>query len=163
AALHAARQARPGDHQGLWQRHATGGRAPRPPVARPSRGADRRLGQSLSRTGGRGRGAARRAPSAGGAGRLSPRRGRRPPPPFRPCRRGIARGRRRLDELRAVRAEEDMADAAADRYSLTGPARTKAIAAGLAGAEWYRAPIPRAEMKALMQRSDMPALRDTLL
>src|SRR5262249_48898166 len=48
-------------------------------------------------------------------------------------------------------------------YSLTGPERAKAIAAGLAGAEWYRAAIPRAEMKALMQRSDMPALRDTLL
>jgi fatty acid desaturase len=56
-----------------------------------------------------------------------------------------------------------MADESADRYSLTGPERAKAIAAGLAGAEWYRAPIPRAEMKALMQRSDGPALRDTLL
>src|SRR5690242_8994233 len=68
-----------------------------------------------------------------------------------------------LDELRAVTAEEAMADESADRYSLAGPERAKAIAAGLAGAEWYHAPISRAEMKALMRRSDGPALRDTLL
>jgi fatty acid desaturase len=50
-----------------------------------------------------------------------------------------------------------------DRYSLTGPEAARAVAGGLASAEWYRAPIPRAEMKALMQRSDGPALRDTAL
>jgi fatty acid desaturase len=51
----------------------------------------------------------------------------------------------------------------ANRYSLTGPEAARAVAGGLASAEWYRAPIPRAEMKALMQRSDMPGLRDTAL
>ena len=56
-----------------------------------------------------------------------------------------------------------MADDAADRYSLTGPQAARAVAAGLAGADWYRVPIPRAEMKALMQRRDGPAVRDTAL
>ncbi len=48
-------------------------------------------------------------------------------------------------------------------YSLTGPGNAKAVAAGLANAEWYRGNIPRKTMKALMQRSDGPATRDTLL
>ena len=34
---------------------------------------------------------------------------------------------------------------------------------GLAAAEWYHTEVPRKEMKALMQRSDAPAIRDTLL
>lgn len=48
-------------------------------------------------------------------------------------------------------------------YSLSGPTGQAAIAKGLAGAEWYASPVPRKTLKALMQRSDGPATRDTLL
>ena len=47
--------------------------------------------------------------------------------------------------------------------SLTGPDARHAVASGLANAEWYHTAIPRAQMKELMQRSDMPAVRDTIL
>jgi hypothetical protein len=46
-------------------------------------------------------------------------------------------------------------------YSLTGPEADRAVALGLSQAEWYRSDVPRKEMKALMQRSDGPAIRDT--
>ncbi|MBB5751818.1 fatty acid desaturase family protein [Prosthecomicrobium pneumaticum] len=48
-------------------------------------------------------------------------------------------------------------------YSLTGPEADRAVARGLATADWYQCPIPRKEMKALMARSDGPALRDTAI
>lgn len=48
-------------------------------------------------------------------------------------------------------------------YSLTGPLNARAIEAGLANADWYKTAIPRARMKELMQRSDGPATRDTLM
>jgi fatty acid desaturase len=48
-------------------------------------------------------------------------------------------------------------------YSLVGVDTKRAEAAGLANAEWYRTPIPRARMKELMQRSDGPAIRDTII
>ncbi|MFO1058702.1 MAG: fatty acid desaturase [Dongiaceae bacterium] len=48
-------------------------------------------------------------------------------------------------------------------YSLTGPQREAAIAAGLANAKWYASPVPRKQLKALMQRRDGPALRDTAI
>ena len=48
-------------------------------------------------------------------------------------------------------------------YSLTGPENAKALASGLANADWYRCPIPRARLKELMKRSDGPATRDTIL
>ena len=48
-------------------------------------------------------------------------------------------------------------------YSLTGPLNQQAIERGLANAEWYRTDIPRARMKELMQRSDGPATRDTMI
>jgi fatty acid desaturase len=34
---------------------------------------------------------------------------------------------------------------------------------GLGSAEWYRSPIPRKQLKELMQRSDGPAIRDTAI
>ncbi len=43
-------------------------------------------------------------------------------------------------------------------YSLVGEESRRAVARGLATADWYRSPIPRAQLKALMQRSDHPAL-----
>ncbi len=48
-------------------------------------------------------------------------------------------------------------------YSLTGPDGEAAVRSGLASAEWYHSDVPRKTMKALMQRSDQPALRDTAL
>jgi fatty acid desaturase len=48
-------------------------------------------------------------------------------------------------------------------YSLVGPEAQHAVEAGLANAEWYQAPISRKRLKELSQRSDDPAMMDTLI
>ena len=48
-------------------------------------------------------------------------------------------------------------------YGLHSDSTKYAIEHGLASAEWYHTDVPRAKMKQLMQRSDGPAIRDTLL
>lgn len=48
-------------------------------------------------------------------------------------------------------------------YDLLGPDGQRALATGLVTENWYRTPIPRATMKALMKRADQPAIRDTVL
>ena len=48
-------------------------------------------------------------------------------------------------------------------YSLTGKDSLRAVEVGLAEADWYQTPLPRAEMRELLQRSNGPALRDTAL
>lgn len=48
-------------------------------------------------------------------------------------------------------------------YSLTGENATRAVERGLAEADWYQTPVPRAELRRLLTRRDGPALRDTLL
>src|SRR5260221_13180233 len=48
-------------------------------------------------------------------------------------------------------------------YSLIGRDSEAAIANGLAAAEWYKTDVPRKRMKELMQRSDRPAIRDTII
>ncbi len=48
-------------------------------------------------------------------------------------------------------------------YSLTGPESVRAVERSLSEATWYKSPVPRKDMKALMQRSDMPAIRDTAI
>ncbi|RDU97740.1 fatty acid desaturase family protein [Trinickia dinghuensis] len=48
-------------------------------------------------------------------------------------------------------------------YRLIGGAGEAAKAAGLVNAVWYKCAVPRATMKALMQRSDSRAIRDTLI
>ena len=48
-------------------------------------------------------------------------------------------------------------------YSMLGPDARKAVETGLAAAEWYHTDIPRKQMKAMMQRADQPAIRDTIL
>lgn len=48
-------------------------------------------------------------------------------------------------------------------YSLTGPSAEKAVARGLAGADWYQSPVPHKAMRELLARKDGPAIRDTLL
>ena len=45
-------------------------------------------------------------------------------------------------------------------YALTGPERQRAIAKGLAGAEWYQTPVNRKTIKSLMKRTDRHANRD---
>ena len=48
-------------------------------------------------------------------------------------------------------------------YSLVGLDTKLAEENGLATAEWYHTPIPRTRLKELMQRSDGPAIRDTII
>jgi len=48
-------------------------------------------------------------------------------------------------------------------YRLIGGAGSHAEAAGLVNASWYQCPVARADLKALMQRDDAHALRDTAL
>lgn len=48
-------------------------------------------------------------------------------------------------------------------YSLTGENATRAIERGLAEADWYQPPVPRARLRGLLERSDGPAIRDTIL
>ena len=48
-------------------------------------------------------------------------------------------------------------------YSLLGRDGARAVETGLAAAEWYHTDVPRKVMKDLMQRSDGPAIRDTIL
>lgn len=48
-------------------------------------------------------------------------------------------------------------------YSLLGPDGRRAVETGLAAAEWYHSDVPRKDMKALMQRSDEEAMRDTVI
>jgi fatty acid desaturase len=48
-------------------------------------------------------------------------------------------------------------------YSLVGPDTLVAVQQGLAKAQWYQSPVPRAKMKELMKRRDGPALRDTAI
>ena len=48
-------------------------------------------------------------------------------------------------------------------YSLTGENATRAVERGLAEADWYQCPVPRATMRRLLQRRNGPAVRDTLL
>lgn len=48
-------------------------------------------------------------------------------------------------------------------YSLVGTSTKAAEAAGLAAAEWYHTALDRKAIKAIMKRSDGPALRDTAL
>lgn len=48
-------------------------------------------------------------------------------------------------------------------YALDGRNTRRAIESGLAAAEWYHTDLPRAQMKALMRRTDGPAIRDTVV
>jgi Na+-transporting NADH:ubiquinone oxidoreductase subunit F len=48
-------------------------------------------------------------------------------------------------------------------YSLTGENSSRAVELGLAEADWYRCPVPRASMRKMLERKDGPALRDTII
>ena len=56
-----------------------------------------------------------------------------------------------------------MSQTAALDYSLIGANSTLAIEKGLAEADWYTCPVPKAEMRKLLERRNGPAIRDTLL
>ena len=56
-----------------------------------------------------------------------------------------------------------MSDIAIPDYSLTGANTARAIEQGLAEAQWYTCPVPKAEMRKLLQRRDGPAIRDTII
>jgi len=48
-------------------------------------------------------------------------------------------------------------------YSLVGKNSTAAIEKGLAEADWYASPVPKAELRRLLERRDGPAIRDTII
>jgi Na+-transporting NADH:ubiquinone oxidoreductase subunit F len=48
-------------------------------------------------------------------------------------------------------------------YSLVGANAALAVEKGLAEADWYQCPVPRATMRKLLERRDGPAVRDTLI
>lgn len=57
----------------------------------------------------------------------------------------------------------DWAHSAVRDYSIVGPERERAIDRGLSGAVWYSTPVPRDEMRRLMERRNGPAAANTLL
>jgi Na+-transporting NADH:ubiquinone oxidoreductase subunit F len=48
-------------------------------------------------------------------------------------------------------------------YSLVGINASAAVERGLAEADWYQSPVPRCDMRKLLERRDGPAIRDALL
>ena len=56
-----------------------------------------------------------------------------------------------------------MSNALARDYRIDAETIRRTSAAGLGDAEWYKSPIPRKQLKELMQRRDGPAIRDTIL
>lgn len=48
-------------------------------------------------------------------------------------------------------------------YSLVGKNAELAIEKGLAEADWYTSPVPKSEMRKLLERDDGPAIRDTAI
>lgn len=48
-------------------------------------------------------------------------------------------------------------------YSLVGKDSALAVEKGLADARWYTSPVPKQQMRALLERRDGPAIRDTII
>jgi Na+-transporting NADH:ubiquinone oxidoreductase subunit F len=48
-------------------------------------------------------------------------------------------------------------------YSLVGDNTIRALQKGLAEATWYTSPVPKEQMRGLLERRDGPAIRDTLI
>lgn len=59
--------------------------------------------------------------------------------------------------------ETDAARAMRLDYSLIGENSRRAVERGLAEADWYQCDIPRTLMRSLLERSDSPAIWNTLL
>jgi Na+-transporting NADH:ubiquinone oxidoreductase subunit F len=49
------------------------------------------------------------------------------------------------------------------RYSLVGENTILALQKGLAEATWYTSPVPKEQMRELLERRDGPAIRDTII
>ena len=89
-------------------------------------------------------------------------------PPVAPLRSGrpISRGRGASQgraRARGTRRTEMTAATGRRDYGLLGEDAQSAQARGLSAAQWYSAPIDRKDLKALMKRSDGPAIRDTAI
>ncbi len=56
-----------------------------------------------------------------------------------------------------------MSQTIAPDYSLTGVNAALAVEKGLAEAEWYTTPVPKTEMRQLLERRNGPAIRDTAI
>jgi MocE subfamily Rieske [2Fe-2S] domain protein len=48
-------------------------------------------------------------------------------------------------------------------YNLVGPNAARAVERGLADAKWYASPIPKEQMRELLERRNGPAVRDTII
>ena len=48
-------------------------------------------------------------------------------------------------------------------YSLVGKDSQLAIAKGLSDANWYTSPVPKDQLRKLLERKDWPALRDCFI
>ena len=48
-------------------------------------------------------------------------------------------------------------------YSLVGKDTARAVERGLAEATWYASPVPKEQMRELLQRRDGVAIRDTII
>ena len=70
-----------------------------------------------------------------------------------------------LANKRLSKSSSDMRDRSGSirNYSIVGPEREEAIKRALSGAVWYTTPVPRDEMRLLMERRNGPAVRNTLL
>jgi len=67
-----------------------------------------------------------------------------------------------MSPLAQAKANDVMYDELLD-YSLVGANAELAVERGLADADWYQSPVPREQMRALLERKDGPAIRDTLI
>jgi Na+-transporting NADH:ubiquinone oxidoreductase subunit F len=56
-----------------------------------------------------------------------------------------------------------MSEIALSDYSLVGKNATSAVERGLAEATWYASPVPKAQLRQLLQRRDWPAVRDSII
>jgi hypothetical protein len=78
---------------------------------------------------------------------------------------GTLRDRAGPKRLRSAGGKAEMTMTASRKrdYSLVGESTKLAIETGLASAEWYHTDVSRKAIKELMQRSDGPAIRDTII
>jgi MocE subfamily Rieske [2Fe-2S] domain protein len=67
-----------------------------------------------------------------------------------------------MSPLAQPKQDAEMFDELRD-YSLVGANAERAVERGLAEADWYQSPVPREEMRKLLERRDGPAIRDTII
>lgn len=67
------------------------------------------------------------------------------------------------DSLATTAPDFDYAPRSPRDYSLTGPEADRAVERGLSAIKWYHSDLSRDRVKALIQKKDGPAMRDTAL